>query len=243
MRELSSKRFFIPKKTAISLDQIKEWLNSVDCGLDDRILTVTLQAIDEKHQQDKTSLQRLEELITDNAVANEGLPVIWVRHGYQFNFTTGEYFWDYKKVHVTADEALFLYRWLVLNDDICRIRMYHLRNMHRRLGKEFLSEMVKLCDTVSCYEFSRVLDQVLGDWIRESVPNAQAMWGAMANITWEDDDGNIARFSFRVAGDMVADIRGDGSDYITWYCCGDDGVVNPVIEKAMTAEGWTWRRE
>jgi hypothetical protein len=31
--------------------------------------------------------------------------------------------------------------------------------------------------------------------------------------------------SFRVAGDMMADIRADGTDYMDWYCCFDDGDV------------------
>ncbi|MDR0411434.1 MAG: hypothetical protein LBH75_05630 [Treponema sp.] len=94
---------------------------------------------------------------------------------------------------------------------------------------------------ISRYKFTVILDHILGDWIRESVSNAQSMWSALANIEWEDTHGNIASFSFRVAGDIVADIRDDGTIYMDWYCCADDGVVDPVIEKAMAGRGWTWR--
>jgi hypothetical protein len=95
---------------------------------------------------------------------------------------------------------------------------------------------------VSYDEFKLVLDQVLGIWIRKRISNAQAMWCAMANVYWKDPCGNIAAFSFRVAGQMIADIYGKETNYLDYYCSGEDGVVDPVIGKAMAAKGWTWER-
>jgi hypothetical protein len=86
-----------------------------------------------------------------------------------------------------------------------------------------------------------ILDQVLGDWIRESIPNARAMWSALANIEWEDTHGNIAAFSFRAAAYIVSNIH-EGYEF-SWF--DDDvhiGVVDSVIEKAMAGQGWTWRK-
>jgi uncharacterized protein (UPF0216 family) len=123
------------------LDQVKEWFDGIERSSGDCTLVVTLQ--DEKRRQKKTALRQLEELIADNAVENEALPVVWERHGYRFKFTAGKYFWNDKELYVTANEALFLYRWLILDDDICKTQRYYLRNMRRRLGKEFLAEAVE----------------------------------------------------------------------------------------------------
>jgi hypothetical protein len=95
---------------------------------------------------------------------------------------------------------------------------------------------------LNCYPFTRILDDVLGEWIRESESNAEAMWSALAGITWEDTRGNTASFSFREAGGMVADIRDDGSGYMTWYCRSPHALVDPFIEAAMAKRGWTWRK-
>jgi hypothetical protein len=95
---------------------------------------------DGKRRQKKTALRQLEELVVDGIVEDAGRPVVWERHGYRFKFIARKYFWRYEEIHVTADEALFLYRRLVLNDDTSKTQMYYLRNMRRRLGKEFLAE-------------------------------------------------------------------------------------------------------
>jgi hypothetical protein len=93
-----------------------------------------------KRQQKKTAFRQLEELIVDGAVENEDLPAVWEQHGYLFKFIARKYFWNGQKIHITANEALFLYRWLVLKDELCKEQMYYLRNMRRRMGKEFLAE-------------------------------------------------------------------------------------------------------
>ena len=54
-----------------------------------------------------------------------------------------KFFWKGNEVYITANEALFLYRWLVLHDDLTKLQRYFLRNMRRRLGKDFLTEVQK----------------------------------------------------------------------------------------------------
>jgi hypothetical protein len=141
VRVLSSKRFFIPKGTTISLNYVKEWFDGVDRGLDDCTLVATLEAMDGKRRQKKSALRQLEELIVDGTVENEKQPVVWEQYGYQFKFLARKYLWNSQEIHVTANEALFLYRWLVLNEDTCKTQTYYLRNMRRRLGKEFMAEV------------------------------------------------------------------------------------------------------
>jgi hypothetical protein len=143
MRVLSSKRFFIPKASTVSWDYVKEWYDGVGRDLDDCTLVVTLQAMDGKRQQKKSALRQLEELVVDNIIEDEDNSAIWKRFEYKFYFMARKYFWNDKEIHVTANEALFLYRWLVLHDDICNTQRYYLRNMRKRLGREFLAEVTE----------------------------------------------------------------------------------------------------
>jgi hypothetical protein len=135
MRVLSSKRFFIPKASAVSWDDVKEWYDEVDRGTDDCTLVVTLQTTDTKRQQKTTAVEQLEELVSDREY-------VWAQYEYRFGFMSRRYFWNNREIHVTASEALFLYRWLVLHDDTCETQTYYLRNMRKRLGKEFLAEVM-----------------------------------------------------------------------------------------------------
>jgi hypothetical protein len=141
MRVLSSKRFFIPKASTVSWDCVKGWYDGVDRGLDDCTLVVTLQVMDGKRQQKMTAARQLEELIVDNIAEDEDTDTAWARFGYRFGFMSRKYFWNGREIHITANEALFLYRWLVLHDDIRNTQRYFLRNMRKRLGKEFLVEV------------------------------------------------------------------------------------------------------
>jgi hypothetical protein len=63
----------------------------------------------------------------------------WARDGYEFRFGQGEYFWRGVKMHVTAGEALFLFRWLV-EGSYSAGEKYYLHNLRKRYGAEFLRE-------------------------------------------------------------------------------------------------------
>jgi hypothetical protein len=103
------------------------------------LLRVTLETAGKDRTRKKTALRQLEELIVDSI--KKGTPVVWENFDCSFRFLAQRYFWHDKEIYVTANEALFLYRWLVLNEDICELQTYYLRNMRRRMGKEFLSEV------------------------------------------------------------------------------------------------------
>jgi hypothetical protein len=64
----------------------------------------------------------------------------WARDDYEFCFDRREYFWKGVKMHVTAGEALFLFRWLV-EGNYNAGEKYYLHNLRKRYGTEFLTEV------------------------------------------------------------------------------------------------------
>jgi hypothetical protein len=90
-------------------------------------------------------------------------------------------------------------------------------------------------------EFERVLDELLGTQVRASEHSAIELWCALSNIAWISPAGDEVIQSFRLAGEIVADIAQEG-DYMTWYCSGEPGEVAAWISDAMATQGWTWRK-
>jgi hypothetical protein len=78
----------------------------------------------------------------------------------------------------------------------------------------------------------------LGDVIRENDQVARALWSALANMAWRHVNGDVAAYSWRAAGDMIAAIRGDG-DYMDWYCEGKPGQISDDVRAALRKEGWS----
>jgi hypothetical protein len=134
MRVLSSKVFEITGEADIEAlgGKLLEWLPCSSDLIGKRI-TVSIETAGNDRTQKKTAFQELEELVSDGEF-------MWVKYGYRFGFMMRKYWWNNREIYVTAGEALFLYRWLVLNDGIRNTQRYYLRNMRKRLGKEFLSE-------------------------------------------------------------------------------------------------------
>ena len=67
----------------------------------------------------------------------------WERSEYLFRFSRGEYFWKGVPVHISAGEALFLYRWLA-QGDFAATESHYLRNIRKRCGNGFLAEIKKV---------------------------------------------------------------------------------------------------
>lgn len=86
-------------------------------------------------------------------------------------------------------------------------------------------------------DFAQALSRACGARIRASEDDASAVWASLSNVAWTRGE-DVADYSFRAAGDLVASIRGEG-DYLDWYCSGPECNVAPWIADAMRAEGWT----
>ena len=86
--------------------------------------------------------------------------------------------------------------------------------------------------------FEAAVERALGDTVRDSETIAIALWSSLTNQDWRHDTGEQVSYSFRAAGDLVAAIRQDGSDYLDWYCSGSAGRVSEDIAAALAKEGW-----
>jgi len=84
------------------------------------------------------------------------------------------------------------------------------------------------------------VERALGARLRSDEAVCRAMWSALANIDWTHADGSTVGYTFRGAGHLVAEIRGEGN-YMDWYCSGPYATVSEEIEAAMAREGWTHR--
>ncbi len=85
--------------------------------------------------------------------------------------------------------------------------------------------------------FEAAVTRCLGARMREDHALCAEVWSALANMDWLHDNGDIAGYSFRAAGDLVAAVVGHG-DYLDWYCSGEPGVVSRQVKRALAAEGW-----
>jgi hypothetical protein len=141
MRVLSSKVFEITEEADIAAlgGKLFKWLPCSSDLIGKRV-TVSIEAAGKDRTRKKTALRQLEELVVNNTVEGEDNSALWKQFAYNFCFMVRKYFWNGREIHITANEALFLYRLLVLHDDICKMQMYYLRHMRKRLGKEFLAE-------------------------------------------------------------------------------------------------------
>ena len=68
---------------------------------------------------------------------------------------------------------------------------------------------------------------------------AKKLYAAMCNIRWLKD-GQEWACSWRYSGEIVANARNKGEDYCHFYCSGNEGIVDPVIETELKRIGWTW---
>jgi len=81
------------------------------------------------------------------------------------------------------------------------------------------------------------LEAAFGDRIREEEVFPCEVWSALCNTDWIDPAGEAHSYSFREAGGVIAELRGEGT-YDDWYCCTTPGIVTPEIAVGMAAIGW-----
>jgi len=135
---LSSKTILVPKHKVIYhiCDDVADWLHNVKRGDQDCRLVIRLEAIGKSTKKDAVGL--LSKLIEQYKIFRFND----VDSRYEFDFAEKSYFWKDKGIYLTANEQLFLYRRLVLSDET-QIQYFYLRNMRRRLGKEFLADITE----------------------------------------------------------------------------------------------------
>lgn len=86
--------------------------------------------------------------------------------------------------------------------------------------------------------FEEAVERMLGEKIRSDDEFAKQFWSALANVDWyHPATGQSASYSFRAAGGLIADIRGEGN-YMDWYCSGPYATVSDMIALSMKKEGW-----
>jgi len=88
-------------------------------------------------------------------------------------------------------------------------------------------------------------DMRTADWmvskVRDSEAYAQNLYAAMCNQDFQKNDvwpvlkNETWSASWRSAGGIVADMRGEG-DYMDWYCSGIQGIMTEAELAEMTAE-------
>jgi hypothetical protein len=85
--------------------------------------------------------------------------------------------------------------------------------------------------------FEKALRDGLGDRIKDDEV-AKEVWSALANVDWyHPQTHQHAGYSFRAAGGLIAELRGEG-DYMDWYCCGPYAVVSDLIARTLKKQGW-----
>jgi len=140
MAILAFNAFFPGRKDGyFASEEINEWLDRVTAKDGDYAIEITVKSLDGKRQKKMIAKAELEALAVDAAIEHKA---IWKQGEYHFEFLAKRYLWKGEVVHITANEALFLFRWLV-KKDVNLYKMHFLRNMRRRLGADFLREIAK----------------------------------------------------------------------------------------------------
>jgi hypothetical protein len=96
-------------------------------------INIKIRKTDERRQRKITARDVLRQLLDEREAS-------YREHGYDFDFYLDKYRWNDKTIHITQSEALFLYRWLMLNQ-LDHSQMYFIHNIRKRYGKEFLQEV------------------------------------------------------------------------------------------------------
>lgn len=86
--------------------------------------------------------------------------------------------------------------------------------------------------------FEDAVRRAFGDKFKTDETFCCEFWSALANVEWyHPKSGLSASYSFRAAGGLIAELRGEG-DYMDWYCCGPYSHVTEFIRRSMKKDGW-----
>lgn len=84
------------------------------------------------------------------------------------------------------------------------------------------------------------LEKTFKDKLFSNNALSASLWSSLANVVWTNKEkGQSIGYSFRAAGDLIANLRGEGT-YLDHYCSGPSGVVDSEIAEALAPLGWTF---
>lgn len=87
-------------------------------------------------------------------------------------------------------------------------------------------------------QFLADVETLFGERVKADLEFAERLWGSLANVEWQRDGVGYGH-SFRSAGRQIAELRGEGGDnYGAYYCCVQDGIVDPDVEAAFATLGY-----
>ena len=135
---LSSKIFPIDKAGTVPLKEILDWFESINRENFDIKLEVRLTTSGKQRQGKKAAAKLLRELVAKASVKEDAF---WKVGDYAFFFVSKKFYWRDNEIHLTSAEVLFLFRWLVLSEEVLEAQWYILRNIRQRIGKDFLAEL------------------------------------------------------------------------------------------------------
>jgi hypothetical protein len=77
---------------------------------------------------------------------------------------------------------------------------------------------------------------------------ATDLYRALCNMRWQSktEPENIYSCSWRYAGGLVANLRGQGEDYLDFYCSDREGTITDEVKHFFDASGWEplpWKEE
>lgn len=81
-------------------------------------------------------------------------------------------------------------------------------------------------------EDSRILELAQDDEF------AWALYQALCNNTWVDENGETCAVSMRFAGELVAEIRDLGEDYLDFYLSGGESRISDEVREEFQRLGW-----
>ena len=108
------------------------------------------------------------------------------------------------------------------------------------LGK-YIATKREIGDEAMSHKFEEDLQQ-LSSRIANDLDFATDVYNALCNMRWQrkDNQKEIYSCSWRYAGGLVADMRGnnDSMNYMDFYCSGNEGVITDEVAAAFEKLGW-----
>jgi hypothetical protein len=93
-------------------------------------------------------------------------------------------------------------------------------------------------------------NQFIKEKLRKDKAYATDMYRALSNVQWFYGDTELAKepkkrtvwtCTWRYAGQIVANLRCTGEDYINFYCSGNEGIVSREVGEDLAEIGWFWQ--